>query len=553
VSALDDRRAAVERLTSERLDVLIVGGGIVGSGALLDAASRGLRAGLIEQDDIASGTSSRSSRLIHGGLRYLEQFRFGLVFEALAERARLLRLAPHLVRLEPLLFPVYGLPLVHRAFYGSGILLYDLLGSRREGGFARHLGRDETLEWTPVLRRDGLRGSIVYHDGVEDDARYTLAVLRTAVREGATAATRVRATGPLERAGRVVGVQARDLVDDTEIEIEADRVVDSTGVWTARPDAPLGGGARVLPSKGAHLVVRRDRIPSRTGLTIRVPGRIVFLVPWPGHWLIGTTDAAYDGPVDRPSATADDVEELLDAVNRTLDVDLSRSDVLGTYAGLRPLAVSGSPGSTVKASREHRVTTEPNGLVRVTGGKYTTYRVMAQDAIDAALGRDEARRRPSATAELRLVGALPRPDLDTLSSRLVVEQGLDGAVAARLVARHGSEAREVVAFGRERGLLNRLAPDVEHVEAEVAWAARHELALSLEDVLARRTRLAQERPDRAASIAPRAAEILGDELGWDGARQSREVTGFLAAARREFDVPPAAERAVAAAPAAEPA
>ncbi|MEX2011727.1 MAG: glycerol-3-phosphate dehydrogenase/oxidase [Chloroflexota bacterium] len=553
MSALDDRRAAVQRLTSERLDVLIVGGGIVGSGALLDAASRGLRAALIEQDDIASGTSSRSSRLIHGGLRYLEQFRFGLVFEALAERARLLRLAPHLVRLEPLLFPVYGLPLVHRAFYGSGILLYDLLGSRREGGFARHLGRDETLEWTPVLRRDGLRGSIVYHDGVEDDARYTLAVLRTAVREGATAATRVRATGPLERAGRVVGVQARDLVGDTDIEIEADRVVDATGVWTARPDAPLGGGARVLPSKGAHLVVRRDRIPSRTGLTIRVPGRIVFLVPWPGHWLIGTTDAAYDGPVDRPSATADDVEELLDAVNRTLDVDLTRNDVLGTYAGLRPLAVSGSPGSTVKASREHRVTTEPNGLVRVTGGKYTTYRVMAQDAIDAALGRDEARRRPSATAELRLVGALPRTDLDALSSRLVVEQGIDGAVAARLVARHGSEAREVVAFGKERGLLNRLAPDVEHVEAEVAWAARHELALSLDDVLARRTRLAQERPDRAASIAPRAAEILGGELGWDGARQSREVTGFLAAARHEFDVPPATERAVAAAPAAEPA
>ncbi len=553
MSALDDRRTALERLTSERLDVLVVGGGIVGSGALLDAASRGLRVGLIEQDDIASGTSSRSSRLIHGGLRYLEQFRFGLVFEALAERARLLRLAPHLVRLEPLLFPIYGLPLVHRAFYGSGILLYDLLGSRREGGFARHLGREQTLEWTPVLRRDGLRGSIVYHDGVEDDARYTLAVLRTAIREGATAATRVRATGAIERAGRVVGVRARDLVGGTDIEIEADRVVDATGVWTARPDAALGGGARVLPSKGAHLVVRRERIPSRTGLTIRVPGRIVFLVPWPGHWLIGTTDAAYDGPVDRPSATSDDVDELLDAVNRTLDVDLSRGDVLGTYAGLRPLAVSGSAGSTVKASREHRVTTEPNGLVRVTGGKYTTYRVMARDAIDAALGRDESRRRRSATAELQLVGALPRSELDALAQRLASDHGFDGAVAARLAARHGSEARGVVALGKEHGLLKRLAPDVEHLEAEVAWAARNELALSLDDVLARRTRLAQERPDRAASIAPRAAEILGGELGWNRERQAREVTGFLAAARREFDVPPATERAMATAPAVEPA
>jgi glycerol-3-phosphate dehydrogenase len=553
VSALDERRTALERLTSERLDVLVVGGGIVGSGALLDAASRGLRAGLIEQDDVASGTSSRSSRLIHGGLRYLEQLRFGLVFEALAERARLLRLAPHLVRLEPLLFPVYGLPLVHRAFYGSGILLYDLLGSRREGGFARHLGRDETLEWTPALRRDGLRGSIVYHDGVEDDARYALAVLRTAISEGATAATRVRATGLLEREGRVVGVRARDLVEGSDIEIEADRVVDATGVWTARPDAPLGGGARVLPSKGAHLVVRRDRIPSRTGLTIRVPGKIVFLVPWPGHWLIGTTDAAYDGPVDRPSATADDVDELLDAVNRTLDVDLTRSDVLGTYAGLRPLAVSGSAGSTVKASREHRVTTEPNGLVRVTGGKYTTYRVMAADAIDAALGRQEARRRKSATADLLLVGALPRPELDALAARLATEHGLDAAVAARIVARHGSEAREVLALGRERGLLGRLAPDVDHLEAEIAWAGRHELALSLDDVLSRRTRLAQERPDRAASIAPRAAEILGAELAWSSDRQSHELSAFLTAARREFDVPPATELAVATAPAVEPA
>ena len=551
-SPLDARKASLAALGSEGFDVLIVGGGIVGSGALLDATSRGLRAALVEQDDVAAGTSSRSSRLIHGGLRYLEQFRFGLVFEALAERSRLLRLAPHLVRLEPLLFPIYGWPVVHRAFYGSGLLLYDLLGSRREGGFARHLGRDEALAWTPSLRRAGLRGGIVYHDGVEDDARYTLAVLRTAIGLGATAVTRVRATSVIERDGRVVGIRARDLVGNAELEVRARSVVDATGAWAAQPNSPLGAGGHVVPSKGAHLVVRRDRIPSRSGLTIRVPGKVLFLVPWPGYWLIGTTDDAWAGPPERPAATPADVDELLGAVNRTLDVDLGRDDVLGTYAGLRPLATESATAPTVKASREHRVSVERNGLVRVSGGKYTTYRLMARDTIDAALGGD-TRNRPSRTADLSLVGALPRPELDALARRLAAGGDVDPAVASRLVDRHGSESEAVVALGRAGRLLGRLAPDVDIIEAEVAWAARHELALSLDDMLARRTRLAQERPDRGAAIAPRVAKLLGAELGWKAARQEREVASFLASAHREFDVPPAAEQVRVAAPAPEPA
>jgi glycerol-3-phosphate dehydrogenase len=551
-SPLDARRAAVASLERETFDVLVVGGGIVGCGVLLDAVSRGLRAALIEQDDVAAGTSSRSSRLIHGGLRYLEQFRFGLVFEALAERSRLLRLAPHLVRLEPLLFPIYGWPAVHRAFYGSGLLLYDLLGSRREGGFARHLGRDEAIAWTPSLRREGLRGGIVYHDGVEDDARYTLAVVRTAVAGGGVAATRVRAAGVVERDGKITGIRARDVMDERDVEIRASAVVDATGVWAAQPNAPLGAGARVLPSKGAHLIVRRDRIPSRSGLTIRVPGKILFLVPWPGYWLIGTTDDAWAGPAERPAATPADVDELLNAVNRTLDIGLTRSDVVGTYAGLRPLAVSSASGSTVKASREHRVTVEPNGLVRITGGKYTTYRVMARDTIDAVLGAD-ASDRPSATADLSLVGALPREELDALASRLATANGLDPAAASRLVDRHGSEAEDVLALGRELKLLAPLAPDVANLEAEVAWAARNELALSVDDVLARRTRLAQERPDRGAAFAPRVAAILGAELGWAPQRQARETSAYLASAHHEFDVPPVAETAPVGHPAPEPA
>jgi glycerol-3-phosphate dehydrogenase len=545
--AVEQRATDLAALADHRYDLVIVGGGIVGAGALLDAASRGLKVALVEQDDIASGTSSRSSRLIHGGLRYLEQLRFGLVREALAERSRLLRLAPHLVRLEPLLFPLYGWPVVQRVFYGSGILLYDLLGSRVDGGFARHLSRRETLDWAPDLRRPGLQGSIVYHDGVEDDARYALAVVCTALGLGARAVTRVRATGVVERDGRADGIRARDLVGGGEFEVRAEAVLDATGVWVAEAGAPLGSGARVRPSKGAHLVVRRERIRSRTGMTIRIPGRVVFLVPWPGHWLIGTTDDDFHGPPDRPSADAADVDQILRTVNDTLDVNLGRDDIVGTYAGLRPLAVSGATGPTAKASREHRVTREANGVVRIIGGKYTTYRVMGRDAVDAILGREGARARPSTTEELRLVGAADRADLDLLAADLA-RAGFEHDVAARLVDRHGTEAEKVVALGLAQGLGGRLGPGVDAVEAEVAWAVRRELALSVDDVLARRTRLAQELPDRGAAIAPRVAAIMGTALGWDAARQAAEVAAYLAGARREYGVPEPS-RATAAEPA----
>ncbi|HYM84305.1 MAG TPA: FAD-dependent oxidoreductase, partial [Candidatus Dormibacteraeota bacterium] len=272
-SSLAGRRGDLESLARETLDLVVVGGGITGAGILLDAASRGLRAALVEQDDIASGTSSRSSRLIHGGLRYLEQLRFGLVREALAERARLVELAPHLVHLEPFVFPIYGLPVVHRVFYGTGLTMYDVLGAARQGGRHRHLMRDATLELAPVLRRPGLRGSIVYHDGVEDDARFALAVARTAVSLGAIAVTRARATGAIVEAGRAIGVRVEDRVGGASLEVRARHVIDATGVWEAAADEPLGPAMRIVPSRGAHLIVRRDRIPVRHGMSLRIPGR----------------------------------------------------------------------------------------------------------------------------------------------------------------------------------------------------------------------------------------------------------------------------------------
>ena len=536
---LDRRDADLATLAGETWDVVIVGGGIVGTGALLDAVSRGMRAALIEQDDIAAGTSSRSSRLIHGGLRYLEQFRFGLVRQALSERSRLLELAPHLVRIEPLLFPIYGIPYLSKAFYDAGLTLYDILGARHDGGWHRRLSKAETLDLAPILRREGLRGGLVYHDGVEDDARYTLAVARTATAAGALAVTRVRATGVRSdpATGAIEALQATDLLSGAAVEILTRAVVDATGVWAAEPDHPFGSGSlRILPSRGAHLVVPRERIPIKTGLTIRVPGKIVFLVPWPDYWLIGTTDAPFDGPAERPSAAGWEIDRLIDTVNATMDVDLGRADVVGTFAGLRPL-IALSDGSTVKASREHRVTVESNGVVRIGGGKYTTYRIMARDVIDAVLGPSEAKARPTKTADWRLVGAADADSQAHIVAELMTIPAiaaLGADVAVRLVDRHGTEAPGVVALGADLGLLRPLVPGRVFLEAEIAWAVRHESALSLDDALARRTRLAQELPDRGAAIAPRVAEIMGAELSWGETRQAREVESYLASATREF-------------------
>jgi glycerol-3-phosphate dehydrogenase len=514
-----------------------VGGGIVGAGALLDASSRGLRAALVEQDDVASGTSSRSSRLIHGGLRYLEDLRFGLVRESLEERSRLLRLAPHLVRLAPFLFPVYGWPLVHRAFYGSGLVLYDLLGAARDAGRARHLGAGATARVAPPIRRGGLRGGITYHDGIEDDARLTLAVLRTATDRGAIAVTRARGVVPLRApSGRITGVRVRDLVSGAELDVRASVVIDATGVWAGSSATALGDvGLTLVPSRGSHLVVPRERLPLQAGMTLRVPGRVLFIIPWPGAWIIGTTDDPDQGPPDHPQVTVADVEAIVGMVNDVLDVDLTPADGIGAYAGLRPLV--GHPGGdTVRVSREHKVLREPDGLVRVSGGKYTTYRLMARDVVDVAV-EGEAGVAPSRTGDLPLLGAAPRPALDHLAGELFASTILPREACVQLVDRHGTAAREVVALARRTDSLRPLADDVPQLEAEVIWAARAELALSVDDVLARRMRLAMALPDRGASIAPRVAALLGAELGWDGDRQRREVDAYLASASRAYDVP----------------
>jgi glycerol-3-phosphate dehydrogenase len=335
-------------------------------------------------------------------------------------------------------------------------------------------------------------------------------------------------------------VSVEDLVTGGRFEVRSRTIVDATGAWAADPGHPFrGGGLRILPSRGAHLVVPRERIPNKAGLTIRVPGKVVFVVPWADSWLIGTTDALHAGPAEHPRAAGWEVDRLLDTVNTTMDLDLSRADVAGTYAGLRPL-IAPSNGSTVKASREHRVTIDREGVVRIGGGKYTTYRVMAKDVIDTALGPETARARPSRTATWKLVGAADKDARSRITWELMTIPAISttgGPALERLVARHGTQAPGVVALAADRDLRRPLVPGRPFLEAEVAWAARHELALSLDDVLSRRLRLTAELPDRGASIAPRVAEILGAELGWGPTRQALEVQLFLASAAREYGVP----------------
>ncbi len=534
------RAAALEALTRDHFDVLIVGGGITGAGALLDATARGLRAALVERDDLAVGTSSRSSKLIHGGLRYLDQFRFGLVREALAERAVLLRIAGHLVHLESFAVPIYGSPL-RVPYMGAGLILYGMLGA----GFPSYLSPGKARQQIPSLRPERFRGAVTYRDGIEDDARLVVAVCRTAVARGAVAATRVRATGLVRRDGRVAGVEAVDEPTGAALTIAADSVIDATGATggAGGPFAADAGAVDVLPSLGIHLVVDRDRIPASGGLTIRIPGRVLFLIPWDRRWIIGTTDHPYEGPADRPVAPSDAVDEVLANVNETLDVQLTRADVLATFAGIRPLAAT-RDASTVTASREHVIGEPVPGLVTVRGGKYTTYRKIAADAVDVALG-SRARGLPSATADLALVGAPSRVN-GAVTGKISGSAGraasgspspdLDPALLAALHGRYGTETDTVVALGAERDLLGRLHPDTDHLEVEVVWAVERELALSLDDILARRLRLAMETRDHGSTVAARVAQIVGPALGWDDARQAAEVAGYAVSSAAEYAV-----------------
>ncbi|MEV4707834.1 glycerol-3-phosphate dehydrogenase/oxidase [Actinoplanes sp. NPDC049316] len=543
------RRAAdLERLRDEQFDVLVIGGGVTGAGAALDAASRGLKVALVEARDLAAGTSSRSSKLIHGGLRYLEQLELHLVHEALTERGLLTsRLAPHLVRPVPILVPLETAApparMWHRLYYGLGVAAYDVFagvfGKGRGMPLHRHLTRDGARHVFPSLRADKITGAIRYYDGQVDDARLVVTLARTAASLGAAVVTSARVTGFVREARQVVGVKVRDLEapDAPEFEVRARTVVAATGVWSddmsrMLSDVGVRPGFRVRASKGVHLVVPRSAITGDAGLILRTPTSVLFVIPWGGHWIIGTTDTDWQLDRSHPAASARDISYLLDQVNTVLERPLTVDDIEGVYAGLRPL-LSGEADSTSKLSREHAVIEPMLGLMLVAGGKYTTYRVMAADVVDRAvrrLGLDT----PSRTDQLPLLGADGYAAAWRDRHDIARRHGVTAGVVEHLLERYGTLAVHLLAMiAAEPELATPLTGAPEYLAAEIAYAATAEGALHLEDVLTRRTRISIETPHRGAETARHAAAIMGDALGWDEAVRAREVEHYLARVEAE--------------------
>jgi glycerol-3-phosphate dehydrogenase len=534
------RRDALAAATTGTHDVVVVGGGVTGAGVALDAAARGLSVVLLEAGDLAVGTSSRSGKTMHGGLRYLEQLNFSLVFGALRERDLTIRtLAPHLVGHEPFLYPLRHQ--WEKPYVGSGVGLYDAMAtmSRRTGGapHARYLGRKAVLREAPGLDPDVVIGGLQYPDGRMDDARHTLAVARTAAAYGAQVISRSPVTGIRRGAdGRVAGVTAHDTEGGGTFDVSARVVVNAAGVWAAEIQKLAGESTfTVAPAKGVHLLVRADAFDSTTGVLARADDSVIILRRWYGHWLLGTTDTPYEGDLRNPTAGPEDVDYLLRNINRFLRRKIGRADLLGTFAGLRPLLAPAGPGSastTSALSRDHTVIEAPQGLVTVVGGKYTTYRIMARDAVDAAarpLGRSLP---PTPTESLPLVGAVGWRVVENQLPRLSDGYGVAEPTLRRMLHRYGDELPDVLApIGDDPSLGVPIPGTAGYLPVEFLRAVTHEGALTLDDVLTRRTRVAIEEPDAGVGAADRVAALVADPLGWDTTRQKEQVEAYTAQPR----------------------
>ncbi|MFD4405784.1 glycerol-3-phosphate dehydrogenase/oxidase [Nocardia sp. NPDC058499] len=526
----DQRRTAWDRLGKDHFDVIVVGGGVVGAGIALDAATRGLRVALVEARDLASGTSSRSSKMFHGGLRYLEQLEFGLVREALKERElSMARLAPHLVKPLRFLYPLTRRGW-ERPYVAAGLFLYDTMGGAKSVPGQSHLSRHGALRLAPGLRRNSLIGGISYYDTVVDDARHTMTVARTAAHYGAVIRTSTQVVGFLREADRVVGVRVRDSEDGCSAEVRGHVVINAAGVWTDEVQAlsQQRGRFHVRASKGVHIVVPRDRIVSDAAIILRTATSVLFVIPWGAHWIVGTTDTDWNLDLAHPAATKADIDYLLERVNEVLVTPLTHADIDGVYAGLRPL-LAGESDDTSKLSREHAVARIAPGLVAIAGGKYTTYRVMAYDAVDEAAQDIPARVSPSITEKVPLLGADGYFALVNQTVQLADEYGLHPYRVKHLLDRYGSLIDEVMAFAADRPELQQpIAAAPSYLKVEAVYAAAAEGALHLDDVLARRTRISIEYPHRGADCAEEVAGLMAGVLGWDEAETSREVRTYLA-------------------------
>ncbi len=548
------RAENIRRMASERIDVLVIGGGITGVGVALEAASRGASVALIERQDFAAGTSGWSTKLIHGGIRYLPQRQVSLVREALHERATLLKIAPHLVWPLAFVLPIYretrrpiGVPIPFPGGVGvslameAGLAAYDLLAGQQNVARHRHISSAEALADVPGLRPDGLKGAFVYSDAGTNDTRLTLAVARTAAETGALLANYVEATALTEHDGTVTGVTARDTITGETFAITATFVVNAAGVWSEQV-AALGGAespVAVLPAKGIHLIVDAAKV-GITDKAVVLPetpdGRLIFIVPWQGRAVIGTTDSP-GGDIERPRADGDEIDYVLSVTNQSIRTPLTRADIISTYAGYRPLVRAKNGAKSAALARTHAVVVAPSGLVTITGGKLTTYRRMAQDTVDrlaeAGLGTrdmglaDGTPLRPSVTNHLPLAGAAGYGHHARTIAADAARRGLDAETAAHLLQNYGSDVGRVLALIDADPLLaHRMAPDLPDIYAEVAFAIREEMALTVEDVLARRTRLSLLDRAHGINVAADVAAMMGDALGWDVAERARQIIAY---------------------------
>lgn len=531
------RAEAWQRLAGDSVDVLVVGGGVTGAGVALDAVTRGLTVALVEQRDYASGTSSRSSKLFHGGLRYLEQMSFDLVREALRERELMLtRIAPHLVRPVPFLYPLTGRGW-ERTYVTAGLTLYDTIGGARSTPRHRQLTRTGALKLAPALRREALTGGLLYYDAQADDARHTLTTVRTAAAYGATVLNSARVVDLLRAGERIIGATVEDVETGARVDVSSSVVINCTGVWTDDVQAMAGGRGRfhVRASKGVHIVVPRDRIASETGLILRTEKSVLFVIPWNTHWIIGTTDTDWNLDRSHPAATRADIDYLLGHLATVLKVPITHDDIEGVYAGLRPL-LAGEDEETSQLSREHAVARSQPGLVSIAGGKYTTYRVMAADAVDAArpdLGESVP---DSVTEEIPLLGAEGYPALLNQVDRLARRHHLPTWRVTHLLERYGALLPEVMELAAgDPSLLEPLTGAEEYLRVEVAYAATHEAALHLDDVITRRTRISIESPSRGVDSARAAAEIVAPVLGWGEEQTEREIAAYAARVAAEVE------------------
>jgi glycerol-3-phosphate dehydrogenase len=539
------RTASFDRIEREAFDLAIIGGGITGAGIALDARSRGISVALIEKGDFASGTSSRSSKLIHGGLRYLEQFEFSLVREALRERATLARAAPHLSKPLAFLVPVYSedgrSPLGNSKLkLRAGLWLYDLLAGRKNIARHRWLTREETLRLAPALEPKNLRGGFVYYDCVTDDARLVIEVIKAASQCGAVVANYAQARGFIRTDGRITGVQFEDRLNNRKIELRAKVIVNATGVWSDEVSrlADPNADKRLRPSKGIHVVIPSEKLGARAAVLIPSLGeqRFLFVIPWQGRTVIGTTDTDYTGDLDHPRAESEEIKRILESAARSFpQAAISIEDVISTYAGLRPL-VGGVDKSTKELSRKEEIFEAEPGLFSIIGGKLTTYRRMAERVVDLVGQRlergkaaDDTRARQGTTERIHLAGSSLLPQDMEEATRAADEFGVTVATARHLIETYGGNYKRLLEITRESDDLKQALTDgLPHIEAEVVYAARYEMAATPDDFLARRTRIALIAFDGGRSCAMRVASLMGRELGWSKAETQKAMARFSA-------------------------